>query len=550
MKRVAVLALVVPVFIACHDQRSVTAARPGPFADFMDGRVGGGNPHFFFLPPLVSQPTFSGVFNPQIQPVVDICQLDLSLSPVDCAQPGQHINPGVVTVDAPEQYHVNWNTSQPQIDVNKFYRIRVFGSPGGLLLGFADMDPVVNGSQLKNVNTGQYIGLVDGRTLPIKFRIERGAFLGDQTCVDCAEATVTNDGGTVVTNTGFAGAQFPAGWLTSPSQVVVTIERVTTVNGAPLDDGSENLDARCVPFALPQFEGCYRFKTSPSATFATNVTVGVCATVSEPAHDVIQLFSVEEPLPVEGEPIIKVLPNVPAPFVSCGGFASAAPDDGWRSNLGGLMRNVKALFTPTPAFAFHLGAGGSTCCFSRIGWFLPSGGVVNFDVDARGGAVAPGTTVNTLYALQGVTFRRILPAATNPLCGTDTTVYANDNGPVNGTFGFESGNNVVTICPENTASDFSENAGGRIVAQLAGPAAQVCLQTWVTGFQPGGQPGATAFLEAFDGHGVSLGKVVSQPGAYGETLCSTAGGITSVQFAGSGDGFAEFDNLNVAFIPD
>ncbi len=548
MKPAAVLALAVPLFVACRDQQSVTAIHQGPSADFQDGRVAGGNPHFFFLPPLVSQPAFSGVFNPRLQPVVDICQLDVSVSPATCASGVAHINPGPVQADAAEQYHVDWHTDQPAIDVNKFYRIQVFGSAGGLLLGFADMDPVSNGTQLKNVNTGEYIGLVNGRTLPIRFRIERGAFLPGFTCTDCAEASVTNDGATVVTNTGFAGAQFPAGWLSSPSSVVVTIERVSTVNGVPLDDGGA-LGARCIPLLQRQFEGCYRFKTSPAATFATNVTVGVCATVSEPEHDVIQLFSVEEPVPVEGEPIIKALPNVPAPFVSCGGFASAAPA-GWRGTVAGLFRRVEGLFTPTKAFAAHLGAGGSTCCFSRIGWFLPAGGLVNFDVDLRDAAVTPGTLVNTLYSLQGVTFTRILPAAENPLCGRDTTVYANDNGPVGeGGFGFASGNNVVTICPEGTASDFSENRGGRIVAQLGGAAAQVCVQVWVTGFQPGSQSGATGFLEAFDAHGASLGQVVSAPDAYGETLCSTAGNIASVQFAGSGDGFAEFDNLNVSFIP-
>lgn len=549
MKRAVVLILAVRLFVACHDQpQPVTAVREGPSADFQDGRTAGGNPHFFFLPPLVSQPAFAGVFNPALRPVVDICQLDLSVSPGGCASGVPHINPGTVRADAPEQYAVNWHTDAPAIDVNKFYRIRVFGSPGGLLLGFADMDPVANGSQLKNVNTGEYIGLVDGRTLPIRFRIERGAFVPGFTCSDCAEATVTNDGATVVTNTGFAGAQFPAGWLTSPSEVVVTIERVTTVNDLPLDDGGD-INARCIPLLQAQFEGCYRFKTSPAATFATNVTVGVCATVAEPAHDVIQLFSVEEPVPVEGEPIIKALPNVPAPFVSCGGFASA-PSAGWRGALAGLFRGVESLFTPTPALAFHLGAGGSTCCFSRIGWLLPAGGLVNFDVAPNGAAVTRGTVVNSLYSLQGVTFTRILPAATEPLCGTDTTVYANDNGPVGGgLFNFNSGNNVVTVCPENTASDFAENSGGRIMAQFPGPAAQVCLQVWVTS----AEAGATGFLEAFDANGTSLGRVVSQPNAYGETLCSTAGDISSVQFAGSGDAFAEFDNLNVALtsvIPD
>ena len=77
MKRAVVVAgVIVGILAACRDQQSVTAARPGLSADFSDGRSTGGNPHFFFLPPLVSQPTFSGVFNSQIQPVVDICQLN------------------------------------------------------------------------------------------------------------------------------------------------------------------------------------------------------------------------------------------------------------------------------------------------------------------------------------------------------------------------------------------------------------------------------------------------------------------------------------------
>lgn len=539
MKAAVVAILTVGAFAACRDQQAV--APKGLSADFLDGRVAGrGNPHFFFLPPLVPQPAFSGVFNSQIQPVVDICQLDLTLTPVDCAAAGQHINPGPVVVDGPEQYHVNWDTKQPAINENLFYRIRVFGSTGGSLLGFADMDPVANGSQLKNVNTNQYIGLVDGRTLPIKFRIEQGAFLSDHNCTDCVEATVTNNGATVVTNTGFAGAQFPAGWLGSPNPVIVTIERVASLNGEPLNDAGEDLSLRCIPLSNTQFEGCYRFTTQPAATFATNVTVAVCATVAEPDHDVIQLFQVEEPVPVEGEPLIRALPNVPAPFVSCGGFASTTPVTGWRGGLAWLARHVEAVVMPQRAFAFHLGAGGSTCCFSRIGWVLPNGGLMNFDQDRTGAAISPGTVVDSAYSLLGVIFGR---TRTDGLC-PGGHVFANDNGPVGeGGFGFESGNNVVTLCPEDTASDISENTFGRIVAQLAGPAAQVCLEVWVTTTQEG----ATGFLETFDANGTSLEKVTSTPNAYGQTLCSTKGGISSVQFAGSGSSFAEFDNVNVTF---
>ncbi len=532
MKRAVVVAgFIVGILAACRDQQSVTAARPGLSADFSDGRSTGGNPHFFFLPPLVSQPTFSGVFNSQIQPVVDICQLNAAGT--DCADPGQHINPGAVVIDAPQQYHVNWDTKQPAIDTSKFYRIQVFGSAGGIRLGFADMDPVANGSGLRNVNTSQYIGLIDGRTLPIRFRIEQGAFLPDFNCTDCAEASVDNNGATVVTNTGFAGVQFPAGWLTSPGSVVVTVERQTVTADAPC--------IATLPASQQQFEGCYQFKTFPRAVFATNVTVGVCANVPPPNHDVIQLFSVDT---IDGELVTRALPNVPAPFVSCEGFASTAPPGSVRDFAGRVLRRVEALLTPTPAYAFHLGAGGSTCCFSRIGWALPSGTLINPD------AVPAGTVINTSYGDQGVTFSRVLPGVESPQCGAGTNVYANDNGPLEGGgFGFNSGDNVITICPEGTASDFSEASGGRIVARFSGSATQVCVQAYVTGFQPGSLPGARALLEAFNSDGGRIAADTSQPNALGENLCVQASGISSVQFAGVQSGFAMFDNLMVTVPP-
>jgi len=209
--------------------------------------------------------------------------------------------------------------------------------------------------------------------------------------------------------------------------------------------------------------------------------------------------------------------------------------------------------TPTKAYAFHLGVGGSTCCFSRIGWVLPAITPINFDAGPNG-AIEAGTAVNTVYsnegvindATVGVTFSRTSAGQCE-----GSNVYANDNGPLpGGTFGFNSGNNVVTICPEGTASDFSESSGGRIVASFTGTVTQACIQAYVTGFQPGSQPGATGFLEAFDANNVSLGKTTSDPNAFGQNLCVNAAAsatIASVQFAGSGTGFAMFDNMSVRF---
>ena len=539
MNRAALVCLGAVVMLgACKDERAITKPAQPSFS-LSDGS-NGGNTHFFFLPPIVGQPNFSGTFNSQLTPVVQICQLDASQTCV-----GSVFSPGDVQLNgSAQQYQVNWNTGLSPLVAGSVYRLTVMVA--GQTLGFADVEPVSNGSQLKNLKTGDVFGLLDGRTLPLKFRIELGAF-GTNCVTDCAEATVTNDGGTVVTNTGFAGAQFPAGWLapTSPSPVVVAIERVTTLNGLPLSSTNP-----CVPNGLVQVQGCYRFQTIPPATFSSEcitsrcVTVGICADVPAGTNpDVITLWKFEE----TGEPSSTQLTNVPAPFVTCAGFASSASRPGWWGNLaGGLWRHLETLVTPSTAYAFHLGAGGKTCCFSRIGWAVPVGTLIDFDVAPGGTPLPPGTIINTTYP--GVTFSRVAIPEVSPLCGTLSNVYVNDNGPLHGGgFGFGSGDNVVTVCPEGTASDFNEFSFGRIRATFPGGATQVCIQVYVTG----GQAPATGFLAAFNSNNLvpqPFAADTSAANALGQNLC-VSGSISYVEFAGLNGGFAIFDNMVVQFAP-
>jgi hypothetical protein len=547
MKRLALLPLACALIVGCQEQRSPLAVKP-PSALLMDG-AHAGNAHFFFLPPLVKQPSVSGVFNPALKPIVVICQLDVgpapTNTPIGCTPGVAPISPGAVTADlAGQQYKVNWDTKLSAINPDKFYRIQVFGARGQSdPLGLADVDPVSNGSQLKNVNTGEYIGLVDGRTLPIKFRIERGAF-GTNCTSDCAEANVSNAGGIVVTNTGFAGASFPSGWLPAGfDNVVVTIERVNL---------SQEELATCIPRVLPQAEGCYRFKTFPDVgDFALDVTAGMCVEVhaTDARFDAAQLFSVEE----DESEAVTPLRNTAATFVTCEGFASAGPGGTSGSLARRLLHRVGSWLSPSAAYAAHVGVGGLTGSFSRIGWVLPT--TINFDVgpDGEGGTgpVPAGTIVNTRYSSEGVSFTRFRTVEGQSFCGTTDNVYANDHGPLaGGGFGFASGNNVVTVCPEGTSSDFSENEAGRIEAEFGGPASKVCINAYPTGFH-GGIPGSMGFLEAFDSDHEPIQTATTPPGV-AHVICVEAVGsegsqIWSVQFAGSGDGLAIFDNLSVTF---
>ena len=70
--------LAVSVMLACESDRPFAPKPPGLSALISDGGHSPGNPHFFFLPPLVkpvTPPPFSGVFNANLAPVVQICAL-------------------------------------------------------------------------------------------------------------------------------------------------------------------------------------------------------------------------------------------------------------------------------------------------------------------------------------------------------------------------------------------------------------------------------------------------------------------------------------------
>jgi hypothetical protein len=169
-----------PIFLAalligvgCRDTTGPSPLVPSvPSAVISDG-AHGGNPHFFFLPPMVPNPSFSGTFDAALSPLVEICETPACLA--------MHVTftmttgPGSETIRVSPtdgHYIVNWHTNHTGAVVGNTYRIRV--RVGDLVLGFADIQIASNGQQARNVTNNQTIGLVGGRTLPIKFRIETG----------------------------------------------------------------------------------------------------------------------------------------------------------------------------------------------------------------------------------------------------------------------------------------------------------------------------------------------------------------------------------------
>lgn len=128
---------------------------------------------------MVPNPQSPGTFDPGITPTVSICAVvdsDCGTAAADTiAVFTTTTGPGSELVRADpvgQTYIVNWHTDAFALDTLRTYRISV--SVLGSRIGYADVDVVSSGKDVKNVATGEFVPLVDGRTLPIKFRAEVG----------------------------------------------------------------------------------------------------------------------------------------------------------------------------------------------------------------------------------------------------------------------------------------------------------------------------------------------------------------------------------------
>ena len=535
MKWQAVVGLIAFGAVGCHGDRNYP---PGPSAQILDANHNNGNAFFSWLAPMVNQqPPAEQVFSKQLAPTITISNL-CSGSVIRTFSASE-----VETGDG--QYQANWHTADDDLDRACTYRITV--EAGARQLGIADVEVVDDGSELKNVDTDQYIPLLDGRTLPIKFFIGVGSQC-QRSDSDCGEGTVQPGASTtIVTREGQAGVFVPAGAVDQPVTLII-----------------ESADERpCIPgLPEPVFPGdvgavgnaCYDFHTEPPLTevnasgkFNTAVTVGICPVIGDLDHatsDLLQIFQ----LHVGADPAIRALNNVRAPFLSCDpafalplGSRPAHPEN-FAAHVGSFWKAVTGLFIPRPlsastrSMAIDYGAGGSTDLFSRFTWALPSQMNLSFDQLPDLTAILPGSAINSAYAHLGITFSRSNPLGLCP----GTAVYANDAGLL----GLHSGQNNISVCPLGIASDFSATAYGTIKATFALPAVQACITATPTGFHGlFAPPGGVAFLEALDATGNVLSRTESTSQKVAQQLCVQGDRVAAVRFAGKGSAYAIFDNL-------
>ena len=407
---------------ACGDDRGGVMAPPAaPTAIISDGSRTGGNPNFFFLPPLVASPVSdedydAGAFVGTWKPVVKVCRLTAALEcELEAGQPKylRTFQGAEVQVSSAEElYKIEWSTRESWATAGT-YRASVFlEGHAPLLLGFIDVALLPDQQAVRNLRTGDIVPLLDGRTVPLKFRIESGAAVSPTT-VDYVEAVVTDAGGVVTTGQGGAGVFLGEGWLPDGVEsVVVTVQRVAPAGAPSSPNDCHGLGVNLS--WLKQYEGCYRVETFPAiGVIQANSVFGVC---TESPLVESQVMYKSDPLPNGGRRV-KALENVPLPLaleeaLNCDGFTglAAAPRarglrglmaDGAMRMLAGIGRAI----SPKSAYAIDFGAGGQLLAgvddFSDFGWAVPvvvGEGTGNGQTIAGGGALAQPISVRTLAA--------------------------------------------------------------------------------------------------------------------------------------------------------
>lgn len=396
MKRFKIASAALLALAACSgNDTTIPSGQPGAGPSFIisDATHSSGNPDFFFLPPMVPDPSGSplfqaGAFNGGLAPTVTICALDLApAAPESAVLPGTPckgsptVFSGAAIKVQDQQYQTNWKVPS---SADTYYRIVV--AVGATPLGMADVHSGANGSQLKNVNTGQFVSRVDGSTLPIKFRIERYALCSTPGVGPCGTATIPLSTGGHVEFPGPDG--HTVGAVTIPAQLPAS--PAVTVTVQPCAGGAS------LPIDLPKFGGCVSVTTDPAGLELTNAaTVEICNLGSDldlsgltPAQKArVTLHRQSTDLTV-----LQALPHV----------AGCAADAAVHYSVGGLLRELVhgnlhraglqlfGLVAPQALNALDVGAGGMTFAFSNFQFALPAKMQI---LSGDGQTALPGTTV-------------------------------------------------------------------------------------------------------------------------------------------------------------
>lgn len=165
-------------FAACGQDRPTTPtiAAPAHSASITSEPGRFEQTGFYWLPPLVAQPAFSGIFDPNVTNVeVKICVLGASQDcEGDIVTLSRATTPAITVDRAKDSYNVVWHSKDVAVP-GTTYRIRAFA--GSVQLGQLDV-PIVNATQDLKDLPDAVGGLVADHPLRVRFRLETG-IVGD-----------------------------------------------------------------------------------------------------------------------------------------------------------------------------------------------------------------------------------------------------------------------------------------------------------------------------------------------------------------------------------
>lgn len=146
---------------------------PRPSLSISDAAHSNGTAGFYFLPPLVAEPKDAGVFDPARSVVVTVCPLGNPAADT-CVGKSVTVSGPMVGVNG-NHYQYNWQTDETAFPSNLYYRVSVVDNTTGGVYGHVDVFLGSSGKGFHSIDQTEFTPLLDGRTVPVKFRINSGA---------------------------------------------------------------------------------------------------------------------------------------------------------------------------------------------------------------------------------------------------------------------------------------------------------------------------------------------------------------------------------------
>lgn len=145
---------------------------PSPRASISDA-AHNGTAGFYFLPPLVAEPHDTAHLDAGRKVTVQVCPLG-NPAAGSCIGPAILVSPAAVDVNG-NHYQVNWQTDVGTPWTDTYYRISVVDDGTTAEWGHVDVYLGSTGKGFRGINQAEFTPLLDGRTVPVKFRIGVGA---------------------------------------------------------------------------------------------------------------------------------------------------------------------------------------------------------------------------------------------------------------------------------------------------------------------------------------------------------------------------------------